>query len=824
MTVAAGEGSGRPSDGGVVARRAVIRWAWRLFRREWRQQALVLALLTVAVASAIGFASAAYNTAGVSEDAEFGSADHLLRFAVSDPRTLPAAVAAAARGFGIVDVIATWQVPVSGSVDGLEFRAQDPRGPLGAPMLALLEGRYPSRAGEVAVTDEVAEAFQVNVGTTFAVDGQERSVVGLVENPNDLRAEFALVAPIENGSADSATILVRGTTEQVKSFQASGGLPAETVTVGSRSANTGAYAAVAVLGLAEVALLLVALVAAAGFVVAAQRRLRQLGMLGAVGATEKHLRLVVVANGAVIGVVAALSGAAVGLAAWVAFAPRIEGAVGHRIDVVDVPWWLIGAAMVLAVVSATGAAWWPARTVARVPITLALSGRPPKPTPSRYSAALAALLLAVGGVCLAAAGDVADDYAVHWTNVVLVGVGTVATVLGVLFLSPLAIRALAVTATLLPVAIRLALRDLARYQARSAVALAAITLTMAIPVTILVTSAGTEETAKEGNLATGQLVIRAGDRDSPFAPAWTSSELARAEAVVERIVAPLDEPRVIPLDVALDPNVEPGIEGQQLITLGQPEGDGLADLARVHVATQQLLELYGRDLDDVDQNTEILTSETGDLRFLGARDRATGRYPPQPVTNAETLTPTYSSLPGSFITPDALRRRGWETTRVGWLVETAAPPTAEHLAAARDLAADAGLLIEARRDEESLVALRWGATTVGMLLALGVVAMTVGLVRSEAARDLRTLTATGATSTIRRTLTAATAGGLALLGAILGTAGAYLVLAGGGLGTLTPVPALHLLGITLGVPALAAGAGWLLAGREPLALAQQVTE
>src|SRR5207237_5266677 len=38
-------------DGGGPARRAVVRWAWRLFRREWRQQLLVLALLSVAVAA-----------------------------------------------------------------------------------------------------------------------------------------------------------------------------------------------------------------------------------------------------------------------------------------------------------------------------------------------------------------------------------------------------------------------------------------------------------------------------------------------------------------------------------------------------------------------------------------------------------------------------------------------------------------------------------------------------------------------------------------------------------------------------------------------------
>jgi len=28
----------RPSEGGIPARRAVTHWAWRLFRREWRQQ------------------------------------------------------------------------------------------------------------------------------------------------------------------------------------------------------------------------------------------------------------------------------------------------------------------------------------------------------------------------------------------------------------------------------------------------------------------------------------------------------------------------------------------------------------------------------------------------------------------------------------------------------------------------------------------------------------------------------------------------------------------------------------------------------------------
>jgi putative ABC transport system permease protein len=105
--------------------------------------------------------------------------------------------------------------------------------------------------------------------------------------------------------------------------------------------------------------------------------------------------------------------------------------------------------------------------------------------------------------------------------------------------------------------------------------------------------------------------------------------------------------------------------------------------------------------------------------------------------------------------------------------------------------------------------------------------MTVGLIRSAAERDLRTLTATGATSGIRRTLTAATAGALALLGAALGTTGAYVGLVAAyrnDTGALSPVPAVHLLAIVVGVPLVVAATGWLLSGREPSTLARQSIE
>jgi len=117
----------------------------------------------------------------------------------------------------------------------------------------------------------------------------------------------------------------------------------------------------------------------------------------------------------------------------------------------------------------------------------------------------------------------------------------------------------------------------------------------------------------------------------------------------------------------------------------------------------------------------------------------------------------------------------------------------------------------------------------GIALALGILAMSVGLIRSETAGDLRTLAATGASSATRRALTAATAGALGLLGADLGTVAGYVRVIGwirgnslnGGISALGNVPVQNLLFILVGMRLLAVVAGWLLAGREPLAIAHQ---
>ncbi len=61
--------------GGIPARRAVVRWAVRLLRREWKQQLLIVALITAAVAATF-IASAVATATPASPAAVLGTAQY----------------------------------------------------------------------------------------------------------------------------------------------------------------------------------------------------------------------------------------------------------------------------------------------------------------------------------------------------------------------------------------------------------------------------------------------------------------------------------------------------------------------------------------------------------------------------------------------------------------------------------------------------------------------------------------------------------------------------------------------------------------------------
>ena len=106
-------------------------------------------------------------------------------------------------------------------------------------------------------------------------------------------------------------------------------------------------------------------------------------MLGAQGATNANVGLVVSANGFVTGVTGAVAGFLLGLAAWLAYRPRVQASTHHVIGAFQLPWLVIFVSMALAVLGAYLAAVRPARAIARVPIVAALAGRPPAPRQAR---------------------------------------------------------------------------------------------------------------------------------------------------------------------------------------------------------------------------------------------------------------------------------------------------------------------------------------------------------------------------------------------------------------------------------------------------------
>ena len=277
------------------------------------------------------------------------------------------------------------------------------------------------------------------------------------------------------------------------------------------------------------------------------------------------------------------------------------------------------------------------------------------------------------------------------------------------------------------------------------------------------------------------------------------------------------------------------------------------------MATPQLLQAFGIKASDVNPDADVLSMRPGlsglsDMQLVyggyfasqGGGQVSPGNGPgngpvsypcpkgqcvANPVIQQVGALPSGTSAPNTVITEHAIHTLGLQTAVQGWLIQAPHNPSAAQITNARLTAGAAGMTIETKSSTPSSSEILDYATAFGIALALGILAMSVGLIRSETARDLRTLTATGAGSMTRRELTAATAFALALAGAVLGTVAAYVAAIGyawdnplDGLSELSSVPTENLLFILVGMPVVAAVIGWLLAGREPAVISRQPLE
>ena len=304
-------------------------------------------------------------------------------------------------------------------------------------------------------------------------------------------------------------------------------------------------------------------------------------------------------------------GTAVGLVAWFAFAPTLQSLAAHRIDPFKLPWWGVIAAMFLAFITSVLAAWWPARTVTRLPVIAALSGRPPHPQPAHRFAALGIVLLGSGIVLLA----FADQHRAGF----IIG-GTVITAVGLLFFAPLAIRVLARAGRGAPISVRLALRDLVRYQARSGAALGAVTLALAIAATIAISAAAADTPAGAGNLEPNQMILYVSQPGAGSQiPPLTAAQQQTATTDINQLAAALHGTSVLQLEAAYDPKggLQPsgpgnGPDGYLTPALAQvtttSQGTQISGLITLYVATPAVLAHYGIAASQINPTADVISS------------------------------------------------------------------------------------------------------------------------------------------------------------------------------------------------------------------------
>jgi putative ABC transport system permease protein len=316
--------------------------------------------------------------------------------------------------------------------------------------------------------------------------------------------------------------------------------------------------------------------------------------------------------------------------------------------------------------------------------------------------------------------------------------GLLAVAAGLLLFAPAGITLLGRLARYVPVGLRIALRDLGRYRARSGPALAAISFAIfiAMIVGLLATGRYADPLDYFGpNLPATQMVVYppgTGPGDHGVPPPQNP---AAEQAAVGTIAAGLGAHDVLPLSTS-DASL---VEVTNIGFLSFP--------GTLYVSTPELLRHYGIDPSTIDPSALLLTARPGLGKIPNLQFRSTfkpdeiGCRPDTcvaaPRIQETTRLPKDASGPNLIVTSYGMQRFHLTPSPAGWLIQNSAPLTASQINTARQAAVAAGMTIETRSQAPSLNQVRNDATLFGVVLALAILAMTVGLIRSEATADLR---------------------------------------------------------------------------------------
>ncbi|MGN6445739.1 hypothetical protein, partial [Amnibacterium sp.] len=375
---------------------------------------------------------------------------------------------------------------------------------------ALLSGRRPRAEDEVLLSPAALTRLGARVGGTVHLlqpevralrvvgTARDRSAPSIAETVFAATALFPPEDPSDNafvyyvpdrpiGWTTVERLNAAGTTVFSRAVLADPPkLPASRDFTGSSGLSTGIAATVAIA--VTFAVLEVALLAGAAFLVGARLQQRALATIASVGADRAVLRRIVTASGVVLGAVGGAVGVALGIGGALLVMRLTDDGSWTRYPGVHLIWPLLAGIVLFGVVVGWMAALLPARAASRFDVIRALRGAR---TPQRVGKRpLAGVVLLAAGIVLTLLGTGALVAALRlhgdqgtWAQLgalVLLGGGPVVAQLGVVLCSGLLLRAITRLLRRASLPTRLAARDTSRNLGRVVPAVASVMTTVFI--------------------------------------------------------------------------------------------------------------------------------------------------------------------------------------------------------------------------------------------------------------------------------------------------------------------------------------------------------
>jgi putative ABC transport system permease protein len=784
----------------------------------------------------------------------------------------------------IGDQAGTLAVDTGAGTGILNARMLDVTDPLAHGIYRQVSGRVPASAGEVDLTPAAARRLGARKGGSVRLADGSRTfrVVGIVEDPEDLKATTIVLHPgalpphalSDDRQNHRWLVATPGplTWAQVKQLNTHGLVavsrqvlthpPGQAERYPELGSEQGEGLGVAPL-VGGLAMLEIILLAGSAFAVGARRRRRDLALVAAAGGSPAHLRQIVLADGVVLGTVAAVTGVALGIAAFAAARPLLERFSNLRTGAFRVFPEALAALAAVAVITGVLAALVPAWIAARQDVVAALAGR-------RGITRSRRRWVVLGGVLVMAGALVAATGAGRASATIIVA-GLVVVELGLVLCTPAFVGLVAGVGRLLPLAPRIALRDAARNRTAAAPAISAVMAAVAGSLAAGVVLVGVTERARDDYRVLGRpgdvFVVSFGRTMPPEVVAALRSTMPVEQ--IHRINLPscggggagscLVGPRVpaaraCPYDLlGRDPT-----PAEQRAARRDSRCDGVGDRYQYFggfgstggmtviidpAAVGAVANLAAEDADRAAAALRAGKVVVDDPRHLD-RGRVTlatttvtssgGKGTTKMVTAPGFALPHRSQAPITMMTTLTARSLGLDSVASITLATTSRVPTVaeeDRLRAALGSQLGKGLGMHVERGPQAGTPGLLILAVVAGLITLGAAAIATGLAAADGRADLTTLAAVGASPRVRRALSLSQSGVIAglgsLLGAIagLGAATAVLFALNRGYADIWPAPTPYPiavpwlnLGVALLVVPLVAmlGAGLLTRSRLPI--------